>query len=241
MAARHNWGMYFPAFGAWERAYGGHYEVEEAIKPPPFPGFKSRKITTPFGEVKIAVDTHPLDTTKWVKIAERKFFSSCGVRKHHMEEKFVTETHIKLGDTMWDDDEEWTTSSRVEVTVDDGEVVIDDLNNWGIDLAQEFMALEQEIAVLVTDYDRHQYGRPFPHDPKFEELRLAAIEEARASSSADAGGILKIIATQEERDSWQEEEPAPIQEKPSVKRKVVTVADCAPPESPFAALRGKFK
>jgi hypothetical protein len=47
--------MYFPSFGAWERAYGGYYEVEEAIKPPPFPGFKSRAIFTPFGEVKIAV------------------------------------------------------------------------------------------------------------------------------------------------------------------------------------------
>lgn len=229
MAARHNWGMYFPSFGAWERAYGGYAEVEMAIKPSPFPGFKSRAIFTPFGGVKIAVDVHPLDNTKWIKIAERKFFSSCGVRKHHMEEKIINEVNIvKLGDTMWDSDEEWVTSTRVEVTVDDGEVGIDDLIEWGIDLAQKFLALEQEIARLMTDYDSHQYGRPFPHKPEFETLRLAAIEEARRSASTDAGGILNIIATQEERDSWR----AP---------KVTTVADCNKPENPFEALKGKFK
>ena len=241
MAARHNWGMYFPSFGAWEAAYGGYYAIVEATKPPPFPGFKGRKISTPFGEVTIATNAHPCDVTKWVKIGEGKFFANRGVRKSHSEKKMVTDTHIaKLGDTMWDDDVEYTTSTLVDVVVDDGEVAYSDLGAWGIDLDQEFLALEQEIDVLMAHHNRYRYGMPLVHLPEFETLRLAAIEEARASSSADAYGILMLVATQDERDSWQEAR-APAQVKPAVKGKVTTVADCDRPESPFAALKGKFK
>ena len=246
MAARHNWGMYHRAFGAWEAAYGGCYVIEEAMKAPPFPGFENRTIITPFGEVMIAKDAHPWDVTKWVKISEGKYFSPCGKRKTRMEERTVETTHMTLGATMWDDDTEWTTSSTIDVMVDDGEVTANDLGNWGINLDQEFNALEQKIAVLMADYNRHRYGRPFVHRSEFEPLRLAAIEEACASTSVDAGSILNLLATKEEKDRWQEApastpKPAGTTKPVAIKGKVTTIADCDRPESPFAALKGKIK